>query len=797
MAKIADEHQGASTTVEYKDFSGGLNTTQNPELIAANELAKAINVEIDSTSGSLKTVAGTDVVLTKVQASGVVFTTIMHDSIGGRLLVVDSDRKVYAFPINSPAEITQVGTIDGTGTIEYTPWEDGIVITSGGRLQYFHGGTLETIANSFSTDSSYWTQVNPAAWATNHAYKVYDVVTYKGEKYSCTADHTSSSGQDTTYQARNLYYDSQYWELVYFRSWDYSTSYNINDSVQYGGKVYYCNKPHTSTARTTEVSNTFYTDSQYWEYCCTVREYEYDEDGYRCWNAPNTWQYNTKYESTHTAGWSRSGLVTYDGKVYSCKQTHTSCKPTSTITNSFETDMSKYWIEFGTNAWANGTMYAVGALVSFNGRIYRCTTSHTSCTATAAQTITGLTESDSANWAKLSADQWTYSKTYESNTFCYNGNTLYRCNSFHTSCGKAPDTCHAPFIKDGRVYVAIGDELHCSGIGDERNWTVNDNDASASQWLQIGYKDGGKIVGLGALASDMVIFKDNNRAYHLAGQYPNWQLSEIGRQIDCKGFNSCVSLADQVLTLGATALQTIRVTDQYGDMRSANVSAKVQKDIAQMGSIKLRYIPSLNQVWMINGVSRFFFVDMNNGGFFQREYFSNIYDVVEADNNVYVLKADKVCKLNSRHMVDDGAYLRWKIQGKTATTINQFLVKRSWVDTIPLFDNYIESLFLVDKVSLLGVVPWYSQYIYHDLTPICHNLRKVRISNESPLFINSDVVYANPDYIYHSDTYIRAKDTMYRAYLRQISRGKAIKLQGRGAGGPLLICNISYNVAEV
>lgn len=401
MAKLDDEHRGAVTTVEYKDFSGGLNTTTTPEQIAPNELAKAINVEMDSTSGCLKTVAGTDIILQKQQAKGVAFTYLMYDSIGKNLLVVDSDRKVCATPLNGTMQLTEVGSIDGLGSIEYTAWEDGIVITSGGKLQYYHNGTLETI----------------------------------------------------------------------------------------------------------------------------------NDEG-------------------------------------------------------------------------------------------------------------------------------------------------------------APTNCHSPFIKNGRIYLGIGDELHASAIGDEHSWITDSNDASSAQWLQIGYKDGGNIVGLGSLSSDMVIFKDNHRAYHLAGAYPNWSLNEIGRQIDCKGFNSCVSLADQVLALGQDSLQTIRTTDQYGDMRSANVSAKVQKDIAQMGNIRLRYMPSLNQVWMINGARRFFFVDMNNGGFYQREYMSEVYDAVEADGQIYIIKADKLCRLNSRHMSDDGEYLRWRIQGKTMTTINQFLVKRSWVDTVPLFDNY-------------------------------------------------------------------------------------------------------------
>ena len=125
----------------------------------------------------------------------------------------------------------------------------------------------------------------------------------------------------------------------------------------------------------------------------------------------------------------------------------------------------------------------------------------------------------------------------------YHGGTL-------ETIANAPDVCRGAFIKQGRVWTFYDDVLKCSAVGDETAWTNDSNDSSSSQWLQVGYKDGGKIVGVCSLSSDILIFKDNHHAYHLAGAFPNWTLSEIGRQIDCKSYHACVALGNSTLTLG-------------------------------------------------------------------------------------------------------------------------------------------------------------------------------------------------------------------------------------------------------
>lgn len=56
--KLGVKHAN-QTPIVRADFSGGLNTSSTTDSIAENQLANAVNVEIDSANGRLKTVAGT------------------------------------------------------------------------------------------------------------------------------------------------------------------------------------------------------------------------------------------------------------------------------------------------------------------------------------------------------------------------------------------------------------------------------------------------------------------------------------------------------------------------------------------------------------------------------------------------------------------------------------------------------------------------------------------------------------------------------------------------------------------
>lgn len=129
-------------TVVRADFSGGLNSTATYEGIAENQLAEVVNMEVDHSTGRLKTVAGT-IDLTKTAN----IMALLHDGINRKFLLVKTDKRVYPLAYDGTLGAS-LGTLTGNLYPIGAAWEDGLLIASGGKLQYYNGTGLVTLDGS-------------------------------------------------------------------------------------------------------------------------------------------------------------------------------------------------------------------------------------------------------------------------------------------------------------------------------------------------------------------------------------------------------------------------------------------------------------------------------------------------------------------------------------------------------------------------------------------------------------------------------------------------------------------------
>jgi hypothetical protein len=371
----------------------------------------------------------------------------------------------------------------------------------------------------------------------------------------------------------------------------------------------------------------------------------------------------------------------------------------------------------------------------------------------------------------------------------YHGGTLETITN-------APDVCRGVFIKQGRVWTFYDDVLKCSAIGDETAWTNDSNDSSSSQWLQVGYKDGGKIVGVCSLSSDILIFKDNHHAYHLAGAFPNWTLSEIGRQIDCKSYHACVALGNSTLALGRAKMQAVSVTDDYGDMMARDISQKIYRDIISLPTVRLRYLPSLNQVWLLGGTRSFLFLDANTGGWFTRKYNDYVMDAVEADGSIYFLKHDGLYVLDASLQSDDGNTMLWRFKPKTLVSDNNYLIKRVRIDTTPFHVSYASEALYVGRVRLSITQPESAEWIYENSGTIYNSELGVLAIQSRALETNSEEVYLSPEELLDSELPLALQST-YRSETRCVDREKSIHTSAYGSGGVTVFNSIAFDIVEV
>lgn len=363
---------------------------------------------------------------------------------------------------------------------------------------------------------------------------------------------------------------------------------------------------------------------------------------------------------------------------------------------------------------------------------------------------------------------------------------------------ESPEVCNGVFVKDGRIWVYYEDRLHVSGIGDPHGWETDADDQSTSQYLDIGYKDGGHIVGVVALSSDILIIKSNGHVFHLSGQFPDWAVREVSREVSCKGFRSCVGLINEAIILGDTLLQSIATTDTYGDMKARELSRKVRNNILNLPQkVKLRYVSPLNQIWFVDGTSRLLSLDVDTGGYYERQFSSEVMDVCTSGDTVYVLKSGRLQRLDWSSVTDDGLPLQWRWKGKTLVSNNEYLVKRGRVDITPLSDNYIDCRFYIGKAVLYGIVPKSSQVLYRDYTPLFHNNRGLYTNTkQQPVYANSDEIYENPDYLFGNETELYSLN-MFRTDKRFIERMRGVKIESIGQGGQLMFNGLNCELAEV
>ena len=591
--RLSSEHSGQQV-VTRADFSGGLNTSVAIEMIADNELSDCLNMDVDQSTKLLKTASGTKTLF----KPSFTIKYVIYDKINSTWLFVDTDMKVYNGDLTTVSG--QIGTLNGALAPKYTEWESGVLIASGGLLQYYDGTTFREINPTFDHDKAYWTEFTATAWAASTAYAVGNVVTNAGTYYRCMTAHTS----DTTFSPTN-------WQALTSKgAWAQATAYVKNDFVTNSGKSYYCSTAHTSATKVT--------------------------------------------------------------------------------------------------------------------------------------------------------------------------------------------TCDDVYIRAGRVLVSYDDIIKYSGVGDEENWTEDSNDASTSKFIEAGYKDGGKIIAMTSLSDSVIVIKDNNRVYKISGEYPNWSVSEISRNADCRSRLSCCAVVDNTVMLGRGRLQIIQTTDQYGDMKIINTGEKVTKELASLPEdARLIFVPPLNQVWLI-GTDGFVLVyDLTFGSFYKRLFNSPVLDVISINEDVYVVKADRISVLSAYHFADDDKGLKWWFNARRMFGHDELLLKRVQLSITPEFENFCDGKVWVGGFATNLPVPWYLMLVYKNRSSIHHNRVKLKSSHSTKsVYASGELVYENPKLIYSNRTKLWTVRDITSDH-RCVFRDKKIDIRGYGANGAFVLNSINMDIVEV
>jgi len=175
-------------------------------------------------------------------------------------------------------------------------------------------------------------------WTVGTRFKINDLVRYGGYVYLCNTAHVSAATETLGLEADQAKWTLFSDGLVYLGDWQTAVRYKVNDVVKYGGNVFICTAPHTSTG--------FVADEANWDVFIEGFQFE------------DSWNNSTNYQIGDT--------VTYGGYVYVAKTNNSGAQPTASP-NDWEVFTTGFAFQ---GDWSSLDSYKVGDVVRIGGTTY-------------------------------------------------------------------------------------------------------------------------------------------------------------------------------------------------------------------------------------------------------------------------------------------------------------------------------------------------------------------------------------------------------------------------------------------
>lgn len=141
--------------------------------------------------------------------------------------------------------------------------------------------------------------------------------------------------------------------------------------------------------------------------------------------------------------------------------------------------------------------------------------------------------------------------------------------------------CDIVSNRSGRVVVAKtgSDLLIYSAIGDVNSWTINSNDPASRKDVNVGYKDGGDIVAVAELASDVLVFKSNGLIYDVQNEPEEWSITLLGNNSDFVSRHACENINEDMVFLSTRGLKSIQSSQVYANFTKKDIGTNINPEL--------------------------------------------------------------------------------------------------------------------------------------------------------------------------------------------------------------------------
>lgn len=246
--------------------------------------------------------------------------------------------------------------------------------------------------------------------------------------------------------------------------------------------------------------------------------------------------------------------------------------------------------------------------------------------------------------------------------------------------------CDNVFERLGRLVTTHrgDDNLYYSATGDAKSkdaWTDVSNDDSSSKWLEVGYKDDGDIITCKPMANDLLVFKTNGRIYSVSGEYPAWNVSQVGEKSYAEDIQKSIEIVgDSVAFITRNGIRSVDTVQTYGNFTMNEIGYKFNKSLTANISNPMCWNAVSKRQLIIRPSSSnkklLFIYQYNMMAGYELEFPFDIDDMAETSNGIIILSGNALYRWSFEYSTDNGQPIKTKLVTRRLTTAVAFYTRK-------------------------------------------------------------------------------------------------------------------------
>lgn len=310
--------------------------------------------------------------------------------------------------------------------------------------------------------------------------------------------------------------------------------------------------------------------------------------------------------------------------------------------------------------------------------------------------------------------------------------------------------CDIVFTRSSRVVVVKtgSDLLIYSAIGDVNSWNENSNDASARKDVNVGYGDGGDIVAVAELASDVLVFKSNGYIYDVQNEPEEWSITLLANNSDVVSRHACDNINSDIVFVSTRGLKSVKSSQVYANFNVMDIGDNINPELKN--NVTKPFISDLRrtkQMVVSGSCGREMFVyHYWTGGYAKWIFPYNVTSICENQYHVLLsMNTDEthgaIYEFDFKYTTDNGYSIHQLIQSKEMRDTHNLNAYRTYID-IQSEENDGRGYIYINDVQLTH--KWTTTELQREFkTQILSPILKFRFETDDPIifkYISFDIV---------------------------------------------------------